>query len=127
VYPAITDDGDAAYIEFEDNTQWLKTFLKIGSEAIHNEMDCLLKASWPETAADRQVRELQFMALIERRDAAARNLLQTNAQAIAPAGSTETLGQASLARQEASKNQAPQVPTQLQSGPPDCPHFRSDA
>jgi hypothetical protein len=78
--------------------------------AIHNEMDCLLKAGWPETAADRQVRKLQFMALIERRDAAARNLLQTNAQAIAPAGPTETLGQASLTRQEASKNQAPQVP-----------------
>jgi len=44
--------------------------------AIHREMDDLFKAGWPETAADRQVRQIQFLALIERRDAAARQLLQ---------------------------------------------------
>ena len=79
-------------------------------EAIHNQMDCLLKAGWPETAADRQVRKLQFMALIERRDAAARNLLRTNVHAIIPANPMETLDQAPLTRQEASKDHAPQLP-----------------
>ena len=44
--------------------------------AIHREMDNLFKAGWPETAADRQVRQIQFLALIERRDAAAQQLLQ---------------------------------------------------
>jgi hypothetical protein len=77
-------------------------------EAIHNEMDCLLKAGWPVTTADRQVRKLQFMALIERRDAAARDLLQTNAHAMAPASPREALEQAP--RQESSKDPAPQLP-----------------
>jgi hypothetical protein len=45
-------------------------------EAIHREMDDLFKAGWPETAAERQVRQIQHLALIERRDAAARRLLQ---------------------------------------------------
>ena len=43
---------------------------------IHREMDDLFKAGWPETAVDRQVRQIQFLALIERRDAAAQQLLQ---------------------------------------------------
>ena len=46
------------------------------AEAIHREMDDLLKAGGLETAAERQVRQIQFLALIERRDAAARQLLQ---------------------------------------------------
>ncbi len=54
---------------------------KLECEAVHKEMDCLLKAGWAETAADRQVRRMQFMALIERRDAAARNLLCTTRRA----------------------------------------------
>jgi hypothetical protein len=77
-------------------------------EAIHNQMDCLLKAGWPETAADRQVRKLQFMALIERRDAAARDLLQTNVHAMAPVSPREALEQAP--RQASSKDPAPQLP-----------------
>jgi hypothetical protein len=47
-------------------------------ETIHKEMDNLLKTSrpgWPGTAEERRVRHLQFLALIERRDAAARKLL----------------------------------------------------
>ena len=43
---------------------------------IHREMDDLFKAGRPETAAERQVRQIQFLALIERRDAAARQLPQ---------------------------------------------------
>jgi hypothetical protein len=46
------------------------------SEAIHNEMDRLLASGWQETAEERQVRKMQFMALIERRDVAARGFLQ---------------------------------------------------
>jgi hypothetical protein len=46
------------------------------AEAIHREMDLLFKAGWLETVADRQVRQVQYLALIERRDAAARRLLQ---------------------------------------------------
>jgi len=45
-------------------------------ERIHNEMNNLFKAGWLETAEERQVRKLQFMALIERRDAAARKFMQ---------------------------------------------------
>ena len=44
--------------------------------AIHREMDDLIKAGMPETAGERQVRQIQFLALIERRDAAAQQLLQ---------------------------------------------------
>jgi hypothetical protein len=40
-------------------------------------MDRLITAGRPQTAEERQVRQLQFTALIERRDAAARNLLRT--------------------------------------------------
>ena len=45
-------------------------------EAIHREMDDLFNARWLETAAERQVRQVQYLALIQRRDAAARRLLQ---------------------------------------------------
>jgi hypothetical protein len=47
-------------------------------DAIHREMDRLLTASWPETAEERQVRKIQFMALIERRNFAARNCLKSD-------------------------------------------------
>ena len=46
-------------------------------EAVHNEMDRLLLAGRPQSPEERQVRQLQFTALIERRDAAARNLLRS--------------------------------------------------
>jgi hypothetical protein len=46
-------------------------------EAVQKEMDRLITAGRPQTAEERQVRQLQFTALIERRDAAARNLLRT--------------------------------------------------
>lgn len=45
-------------------------------DAIHREMDRLLTADWPKTAEERQVRRVQFMALIERRNVAALNLLK---------------------------------------------------
>jgi hypothetical protein len=44
-------------------------------------MDNLLKPArkgWPGTPEERRIRHLQFMALIERRDAAARKLLSNN-------------------------------------------------
>jgi len=46
-------------------------------EAVQKEMDRLIAAGRPQTPEERQVRQLQFSALIERRDAAARSLLQT--------------------------------------------------
>jgi hypothetical protein len=57
-------------------------------EAIHKEMDCLLSAGWPKTAEECQVRKVQFMALIERRNAAARNLLKPD---VAKAGDKQEL------------------------------------
>jgi hypothetical protein len=46
--------------------------------AIDKEMDRLIKAGRPESAMERQVRQMQFAALIERRATAARNLLQAD-------------------------------------------------
>jgi hypothetical protein len=46
-------------------------------EAVQREMDRLITAGRPQSDGERQVRALQFTALIERRDAAARNLLST--------------------------------------------------
>jgi hypothetical protein len=40
-------------------------------------MDRLLSAGWLETAEERQVRHVQFLALIERRNAAADNFLKS--------------------------------------------------
>jgi hypothetical protein len=45
-------------------------------ETVHNEMDRLLAAGWLEAAEERQVRKIRFMALIERRNVAAHNLLK---------------------------------------------------
>ena len=47
-------------------------------EAIHSEMDQLLTAGWSATAEERQVRKIQFMALIERRNVAAHNFLKSD-------------------------------------------------
>ena len=46
-------------------------------EAVQKEMDRLITAGRPQSPEERQVRQLQFSALIERRDAAARNLLRS--------------------------------------------------
>lgn len=51
---------------------------KSESEAIHQEMNHLFAAGWLETVAERRVRLLQFLALIERRDAAAYRFLHSN-------------------------------------------------
>jgi hypothetical protein len=47
-------------------------------DVIHKEMDRLLTAGWLETAEERQVRRIQFVALIERRNVAAQNLLKSD-------------------------------------------------
>ena len=47
-------------------------------EAVQKEMDRLIAAGRPQSPEERQVRQLQFSALIERRDAAARNLLRSS-------------------------------------------------
>jgi hypothetical protein len=47
-------------------------------EAVEKEMDRLIRAGRPQSPEERQVRQLQFTALIERRDAAARSLLRTS-------------------------------------------------
>ena len=44
-------------------------------QAVHKEMDRLLLAGRPQSPEERQIRQLQVAALIERRDAAARSLL----------------------------------------------------
>jgi hypothetical protein len=44
-------------------------------EAIDQEMERLIRSDWPRTQEENQVRKIQFMALIERRSEAARNLL----------------------------------------------------
>jgi len=44
-------------------------------DAVQKEMDRLIAAGRPQSAEERLVRQLQFTALIERRDAAARQLL----------------------------------------------------
>jgi hypothetical protein len=46
-------------------------------DAIHMEMDRLLTAGRLQTAEERQVRKIQFMALIERRNVAAQNCLKS--------------------------------------------------
>jgi hypothetical protein len=46
--------------------------------AIHKEMDNLFKRDspgWPGTPEERRIRRFQFMALVERRNAAARKFL----------------------------------------------------
>ena len=45
-------------------------------EAIHREMDEVLKSGWLYTAQEREHRRSQYQALIERRNAAARKFLQ---------------------------------------------------
>jgi hypothetical protein len=45
-------------------------------DAVEAEMNVLLKAGMPASAQERQIRQIQFQALIERREAAARSLLQ---------------------------------------------------
>jgi hypothetical protein len=44
-------------------------------EAVQKEMDRLITSGRPQSAEERLVRQLQFTALIERRDAAAKQLL----------------------------------------------------
>jgi hypothetical protein len=51
-------------------------------EAVEKEMDRLVAAGRPASPEERQVRQLQFTALIARRDAAARNLLKADAEAL---------------------------------------------
>ena len=53
-------------------------------EEIEREMDRLITAGRPDSAEERQVRQLQFTALIERRDAASRSLLHTDTAARRP-------------------------------------------
>jgi hypothetical protein len=50
-------------------------------DIIHSQMDRLLAAGWPETAEERQVRKIQFMAMIERRNISAQKFLKTNGEA----------------------------------------------
>jgi hypothetical protein len=47
-------------------------------EAAEQEMDRLIAAGLPASAEDRQVRQTRFVALVERREAAARKLLQSD-------------------------------------------------
>ena len=45
-------------------------------DAVEAQMNALFTAGLPALREERQVRQIQFQALIERREAAARNLLQ---------------------------------------------------
>jgi hypothetical protein len=44
-------------------------------EAIHQEMEQLVLSPWPRSQEENQVRKIQFAALIERRNEAARHFL----------------------------------------------------
>ena len=44
-------------------------------DAVETEMNELLTAGLPASSEDRQIRHIQFQALVERREAAARSLL----------------------------------------------------
>jgi hypothetical protein len=44
-------------------------------EAIHLEMERLILSAWPRSQEENQVRKIQFAALIERRNEAARHFL----------------------------------------------------
>jgi hypothetical protein len=44
-------------------------------EAVHQEMERVIRSAWLHTAQEREVRQTQFQALIERRNAAARKFL----------------------------------------------------
>ena len=47
-------------------------------DAVEQEITRLIEAGSPESVDERRVRQIQFAALIERREAAARNLLQSD-------------------------------------------------
>jgi hypothetical protein len=47
-------------------------------EAVEQEMDRLITAGLPASVEERQVRQARFVALVERRDAAAHKLLQSD-------------------------------------------------
>jgi hypothetical protein len=79
---------------------------KLECEAVHEEMDRLLNAGWAETAADRQVRRIRFMALIERRNAAARNFLRPHRDGLSAAGHRGTIEHAPVARSDAAEDYA---------------------
>jgi hypothetical protein len=49
---------------------------RTASGIIHDEMDRLINSAWPDTVEDRQARKIQYMALIERRNVAARDFLR---------------------------------------------------
>jgi hypothetical protein len=48
-------------------------------DTVHGEMDRLLTAGWPGTAEERQVRKIQFMALVERRNVSPRTPMASGA------------------------------------------------
>jgi len=54
-------------------------------EAINREMDEVIRSAWLHTEQEREVRRTQFLALIERRNAAARKFLQPKQQPHVPA------------------------------------------
>ena len=47
-------------------------------DAVEHEMDRLIRSPVPGSAEERQVRRIQFVALVERREDAARKLIQTD-------------------------------------------------
>jgi hypothetical protein len=46
------------------------------NEAINKEMERLILSTWPRSTEENQIRKIQFAALIERRNEAARHFLQ---------------------------------------------------
>ena len=58
-------------------------------DAVHREMDEVIRSAWLHTAQERENRRTQFLALIERRNAAARKFLQPKRQPHAPARSQQ--------------------------------------
>jgi hypothetical protein len=64
-------------------------------DAIHGEMDRLLAAGWLGTAEERQVRKIQFMALIERRNVAAQRFIKSDRDPVEASTSRQDRSEAS--------------------------------
>ena len=93
-------------------------------DAVEAEMNALLASGFPASPAERQVRQVRFRALIERREAAARDLLQfdrsvrhhksTAAQAEIPKGPSQDAASEVIAATPVQELEEPGPPLAMQ-------------
>ena len=99
-------------------------------DAVEAEMNALLASGFPGSPAERQVRQVRFRALIERREAAARDLLQfdrsvrhhksTAAQAEIPKGRSQDAASEVIAATPVQELEEPGPPLAMQPAMADC-------